>query len=102
MPWTSLKRIRTLEALFLRGMGRLLRQVIIDKGAGVGFLAILLFTLHLDLMSIGADIKEMQNKTFAEVFSGSFLSHWLRVSSCRKPVIAAINGYAVCLGTIGH
>ncbi|OXA43647.1 Enoyl-CoA hydratase, mitochondrial [Folsomia candida] len=43
----------------------------------------------------GADIKEMQNKNFAEVFSGSFLSHWLRVSTCRKPVIAAVNGYAL-------
>jgi len=37
----------------------------------------------------------MQNKKFDEVFSGSFLSHWLRVSTCSKPVIAAVNGYAL-------
>jgi enoyl-CoA hydratase len=43
----------------------------------------------------GADIKEMQNLTFAGVYSGSFLSHWLRVAQCKKPVIAAVNGYAL-------
>lgn len=43
----------------------------------------------------GADIKEMQGLSFAQVFSGGFLSHWLRVSQCRKPVLAAVNGYAL-------
>ena len=43
----------------------------------------------------GADIKEMQNLTFSQVYGGSFLSHWLRVTHCRKPVLAAVNGYAV-------
>jgi len=43
----------------------------------------------------GADIKEMANLEFADVFSGGFLSHWLRVSTCKKPVIAAVNGYAL-------
>jgi len=43
----------------------------------------------------GADIKEMQNLQFSQVFGGNFLSHWLRVSQCRKPVLAAVNGYAL-------
>uniref|UniRef100_A0A452HC51 Enoyl-CoA hydratase, mitochondrial n=1 Tax=Gopherus agassizii TaxID=38772 RepID=A0A452HC51_9SAUR len=42
----------------------------------------------------GADIKEMQNRTFQECYGGSFLAHWNRVSLVRKPVIAAVNGYA--------
>uniref|UniRef100_A0A3B3RF89 Enoyl-CoA hydratase, mitochondrial n=1 Tax=Paramormyrops kingsleyae TaxID=1676925 RepID=A0A3B3RF89_9TELE len=43
----------------------------------------------------GADIKEMQNWTFPACYSGNFLSHWSRVSSARKPVIAAVNGFAL-------
>ncbi|XP_077310973.1 enoyl-CoA hydratase, mitochondrial [Lithobates pipiens] len=43
----------------------------------------------------GADIKEMQNRTFQECYGGGFLSHWNRVSTTKKPVIAAVNGYAL-------
>lgn len=43
----------------------------------------------------GADIKEMQNRTFQDCFSGNFLAHWNRVSTVQKPVIAAVNGFAV-------
>ncbi|XP_053167631.1 enoyl-CoA hydratase, mitochondrial isoform X1 [Hemicordylus capensis] len=43
----------------------------------------------------GADIKEMQDKTFQECYGGNFLAHWNRVSTIRKPVIAAVNGYAL-------
>ncbi|XP_048852114.1 enoyl-CoA hydratase, mitochondrial-like [Brienomyrus brachyistius] len=43
----------------------------------------------------GADIKEMQNWAFPACYSANFLSHWNRVSSARKPVIAAVNGFAL-------
>ncbi|OCT72077.1 enoyl-CoA hydratase, short chain, 1, mitochondrial L homeolog isoform X1 [Xenopus laevis] len=43
----------------------------------------------------GADIKEMQNRTFQECYRGNFLSHWNHVSFVKKPVIAAVNGYAL-------
>ncbi|XP_012410602.1 enoyl-CoA hydratase, mitochondrial [Trichechus manatus latirostris] len=43
----------------------------------------------------GADIKEMQNQTFQNCYSGRFLSHWDRVAHVKKPVIAAVNGYAL-------
>ncbi|XP_028916480.1 enoyl-CoA hydratase, mitochondrial isoform X1 [Ornithorhynchus anatinus] len=43
----------------------------------------------------GADIKEMQNQTFQECYGGTFLGHWDRLSRVRKPVIAAVNGYAL-------
>jgi enoyl-CoA hydratase len=44
----------------------------------------------------GADIKEMQTKTFIDVFGGNFISsHWEAVTRCRKPVIAAVAGYAL-------
>lgn len=43
----------------------------------------------------GADIKEMKDNTFSQVYSGNFLTHWNQVAMCKKPVIAAVNGYAV-------
>lgn len=43
----------------------------------------------------GADIKEMQNRMFQDCYSSQFLSHWDRLARVKKPVIAAVNGYAV-------
>ncbi|PVD26698.1 hypothetical protein C0Q70_14376 [Pomacea canaliculata] len=44
----------------------------------------------------GADIKEMQQmQTFAETYNSNFLAGWDIVSRCRKPIIAAVNGYAL-------
>jgi enoyl-CoA hydratase len=44
----------------------------------------------------GADIKEMQHKTFADVFVGDFISSaWERIPLARKPVIAAVAGFAL-------
>ncbi|KAG7212065.1 hypothetical protein KM043_012420 [Ampulex compressa] len=43
----------------------------------------------------GADIKEMQNNTFANNMKGGFLEHWDGVCRTKKPVIAAVNGYAL-------
>lgn len=44
----------------------------------------------------GADIKEMQNNTYAKCILGNFLNDWTQVAKCQKPIIAAVNGYAVC------
>lgn len=43
----------------------------------------------------GADIKEMEHLQFKDVYMGSFLSQWTRVSTFTKPIIAAVNGYAL-------
>ena len=43
----------------------------------------------------GADIKEMKDKGFADVFAGNFISRWEKVTRARKPVIAAVAGYAL-------
>lgn len=37
----------------------------------------------------------MQNKTFQQCYSSGFLAGWDKVSTVRKPIIAAVNGYAV-------
>src|SRR4030088_890617 len=44
----------------------------------------------------GADIKEMQPKTFIDMFSSDFAATGAeRVANCRKPTIAAVSGYAL-------
>jgi len=44
----------------------------------------------------GADIKEMAPKSYADVFKEDFITrNWERVARCRKPVIAAVAGYAL-------
>ncbi|OCH87173.1 enoyl-CoA hydratase [Obba rivulosa] len=43
----------------------------------------------------GADIKEMKDKEYAEVYKGKFLESWTLLSSLRKPIIAAVSGYAL-------
>jgi enoyl-CoA hydratase len=46
-------------------------------------------------LAAGADIKEMQPKTYMEAFTEDFLGSWDRLSRCRKPVICAVAGYAL-------
>ena len=44
----------------------------------------------------GADIKEMQDKSYMDVFKEDFITaKWERVTRARKPVIAAVAGYAL-------
>jgi enoyl-CoA hydratase len=43
----------------------------------------------------GADIKEMADKTFADAFLGDFAANWERAATMRKPVIAAVAGFAL-------
>ncbi|PIL29371.1 hypothetical protein GSI_09422 [Ganoderma sinense ZZ0214-1] len=43
----------------------------------------------------GADIKEMKDKEFSEVFKGKFLESWSLLTTIRKPIIAAVSGYAL-------
>jgi len=44
----------------------------------------------------GADIKEMKDKSYMDVYKADFItSEWERVTRCRKPVIAAVAGYAL-------
>jgi len=43
----------------------------------------------------GADIKEMAGKTYMDAFMGDFAAQWDRVARARKPVIAAVAGFAL-------
>jgi enoyl-CoA hydratase len=43
----------------------------------------------------GADIKEMANKTYIDVFSEDFAAGYERLTRVRKPIVAAVAGFAL-------
>ncbi|KAE8248717.1 hypothetical protein A4X13_0g5501 [Tilletia indica] len=43
----------------------------------------------------GADIKEMKEKVYSEVYKNNFLGHWTQLTTVRKPIVAAVSGYAL-------
>ncbi|PIW28906.1 MAG: enoyl-CoA hydratase [Rhodospirillales bacterium CG15_BIG_FIL_POST_REV_8_21_14_020_66_15] len=44
----------------------------------------------------GADIKEMQGQSWMDAYKSDFITKdWERIATCRKPVIAAVAGYAL-------
>ncbi len=43
----------------------------------------------------GADIKEMAPQSFSDMFINDYFAGWDRIANCRKPLIAAVNGFAL-------
>ena len=43
----------------------------------------------------GADIKEMQPKTYLDAYLEDFITSWEQVTRARKPIIAAVSGFAL-------
>lgn len=58
------------------------------------------YSFYFPCFAAGADIKEMQDNTFADCITGSFLGGWDRIAKTKKPMIAAVNGYAVCIDRV--
>ncbi|KQL61129.1 enoyl-CoA hydratase, mitochondrial-like protein [Amazona aestiva] len=89
----QLNRPQALNALcegLMEELGRALQTLQNDPQVGA-----IVITGSEKAFAAGADIKEMQNKTFQECYSSSFLVGWDKVSVIRKPIIAAVNGYAL-------
>ena len=48
------------------------------------------------VFAAGADIKGMKDYSYMDAYKGNFITrNWERASRCRKPVIAAVAGYAL-------
>ena len=43
----------------------------------------------------GADIKEMQPQSFSDMYLADYFAGWDRFAASRKPIIAAVNGFAL-------
>ncbi|XP_073442419.1 enoyl-CoA hydratase, mitochondrial isoform X1 [Dendrobates tinctorius] len=89
----QLNRPKTLNALSDDLMAEINQAL--DSFEGDPQIGAIVITGSEKAFAAGADIKEMQNRTFQECYGGNFLSHWNRLSSMKKPVVAAVNGYAL-------
>ena len=47
------------------------------------------------VFAAGADIKEMQSKSYMQAYMQDFIGQWDRLARCRKPTIAAVAGFAL-------
>jgi enoyl-CoA hydratase len=88
-----LNRPNALNALNAQLIGEL-SQVLdrFEDDAGIGCIVI---TGSDKAFAAGADIKEMQAKTFVQAYKDDFIAKWYRVANARKPVIAAVAGFAL-------
>lgn len=89
----TLNRPKALNALcdaLIRELGQALDAFEADAVIGA-----IVLTGSDQAFAAGADIKEMQGRSFTDVYLGDFIKNWERVTLCRKPVIAAVAGYAL-------
>jgi enoyl-CoA hydratase len=63
-----------------------------DADAGIGCI---LIAGSEKAFAAGADIKEMADKTAVDVFMSDFAGNWDAVARTRKPVVAAVAGFAL-------
>jgi len=90
----TLNRLKALNALSAALMGELRRAL--DDLAADDAIGCLIITGSEKAFAAGADIKEMQPKTYVDVYREDFItSDWEHVTRIRKPVIAAVAGYAL-------
>jgi enoyl-CoA hydratase len=69
---------------------------VLDDGEADAAIKCFVITGSDRAFAAGADIKEMAPKSYADVFAEDFITrNWERVTRCRKPVIAAVAGYAL-------
>ncbi|KAF9313841.1 putative enoyl-CoA hydratase, mitochondrial, partial [Linnemannia elongata] len=89
----TLHRPKALNAL-CNGLFVELNQVLkdFDNNKDIGSIVI---TGSERAFAAGADIKEMKDRQFIENYSEDFLGHWTQITRIRKPIIAAVNGFAL-------
>ena len=63
-----------------------------DKDPAIGCLVV---TGSAKAFAAGADIKEMQAQDFSTMYAADWFGEWERFTAVRKPVIAAVAGYAL-------
>src|SRR6202451_4020100 len=88
-----LNRPQALNALNRALMGELGQAIAaFEADTNIGCMVI---TGSEKAFAAGADIKEMADKEFNDVFLGDFTADWHRVAEARKPVVAAVAGFAL-------
>lgn len=90
----TLNRPRALNALsgpLMDELGQALDEFEADDGIGC-----VVLTGSEKAFAAGADIREMQNKSYMDAYKEDFItSSWERLSRTRKPTVAAVAGFAL-------
>lgn len=92
--WITLNRPKALNALndvLMDELGRALLAFDADEGLGA-----IVITGSEKAFAAGADIAAMKDWTYMDVFKGEFITrNWDTIKRVRKPIIAAVSGYAL-------
>ena len=85
------KALNALCADLVRELGLALDAFEADRTIGC-----IILTGSEKAFAAGADIKEMKEKSYQDVFLQDFITvGWEKVSQVRKPIVAAVAGYAL-------
>ena len=82
--------LNALNAALIAELNKALDAFEADEGIGA-----IVLTGSEKAFAAGADIKEMAGRSYMDVYTSNFISTWERVAQCRKPVIAAVAGFAL-------
>lgn len=89
----TLNRPKALNALNSALIGELNQAL--DEFEADAAIGAIVITGSEKAFAAGADIKEMASKSYAEVYAEDFISSWERITRMRKPVVAAVAGFAL-------
>jgi enoyl-CoA hydratase len=85
------KAMNALCAALIAELGQALDAFEADDAVGA-----IVLTGSEKAFAAGADIKEMASKTYMDVYLANFITEgWERVTKCRKPIVAAVAGFAL-------
>ncbi|GAC1659376.1 MAG: enoyl-CoA hydratase [Acidobacteriaceae bacterium] len=89
----TLNRPKALNALNLQLMVELTRALEdFDRSPGIGCIVL---AGSDKAFAAGADIKEMQQQSFMDVYQADWFAGWDAISRIRKPILAAVSGFAL-------
>ncbi|WP_068311028.1 enoyl-CoA hydratase [Polycladidibacter hongkongensis] len=89
----TLNRPKALNALneqLINEIGAALKEFELDDDVGA-----IVLTGSERAFAAGADIKAMAERTYPDTYRRDFMSNWDAIAQCRKPVIAAVAGFAL-------
>ena len=85
------KALNALSSELMVELGDALKKFEADPDIGA-----IVITGNEKAFAAGADIVEMKDKSYMDVYKQDFITdNWEQVTQCRKPVIAAVCGYAL-------
>ncbi|MDP6951126.1 MAG: enoyl-CoA hydratase [Alphaproteobacteria bacterium] len=82
--------LNALNSALVAELGQALDAFQADDGIGA-----IVLTGSEKAFAAGADIKEMQSKSYMDAYFGDFIGSWECLATCRKPIVAAVAGFAL-------